>query len=74
MERIAVSSAMNGSGGEQMRERRSVAEVSWEMLLDGVNRSELAKLGRFVSRRSSTPHPSILSTISRRISVDPTLD
>jgi hypothetical protein len=74
MERIAVSSAMNGSGGEQMRERRSVAEVSREMLLDGMNRSELAKLGGFVSRRPLTPHPSILSTISARISTDPTLD
>jgi hypothetical protein len=74
MERIAVSSALNDSGGEQMRERRSVAEVPREMLLYGVNRSELAKLGSFVSRRPLMPHPSILLTISARISADPTLD
>lgn len=60
--------------GEKMRERRSLAEVSREILLDGVNRSELARLGGFVSRRPFTPRPSILSTISMRISADPTLD
>jgi hypothetical protein len=74
MERIAVSSAMNDSGSEQMRERRSVTEVSREMLLDGVNRSELAKLGGFISRTPLTPRLSILSTISARILADPTLD
>ena len=74
MERIAVSSPTNGSGAEQVRERRSIAEVSRDMLLDGVNRSELVKLRGVVSRRPSSPHPSILSTISARISSHPTYD
>jgi hypothetical protein len=74
MERVAVSSPVKGSGGEQVRERRSIAEVSRDMLLDGVSRSELAKLGGVVSRKPSSPHPRILSTIRARISSDPTHD
>lgn len=70
MERIAVSSPAN-LGGEQVRERRSIVEVSRNMLSDEVNRIELAKLGGVVSRGPSSPHPSILSTISARISSDP---
>jgi hypothetical protein len=72
MERITVSPPATRPGAEQVRERRPIAEASRDTLLDGVNRSELAKLGGVVLRRPSPPLPRILSAISARISSDPT--
>ncbi len=68
MERIAISSPVNSARIEQVRDRLSIAEVSREMLLDGVNSGELARLGSVFSRRLSSPHSSILSSVSARIS------
>lgn len=74
MQRIAASSPASGPGFEQVEEHQSIAEVSRDILLDGVNRGELAKLGGVVSKRPLSFHPRILSTISARTSSDPTHD
>lgn len=61
MERIAVSPLKTGTSSVQIRQRRSMVEISRDMLLDGVNHNMLAKLCSVVSVRPSTPHRSIFS-------------
>jgi len=74
MERITISPPTNRPEAEHVQERRSIAEVSRDILLDGVNRSELAKLGGVVLRRPSPPHQRIMSAISAKISSDSSHD
>jgi hypothetical protein len=50
--------------------RLSIAEESREMLLSGVNQSELAKLGSVVSRRKSVPRSYRPPSTLRKISFD----
>jgi hypothetical protein len=72
MEMIAISLPANGPGGEHVPEHRSIAEVSRDMLLDGVNHSELAKLGEVVSGRPLPLRPGALPAISGKVSCDHT--
>jgi hypothetical protein len=57
IERIAFSSPGAPRTTIYGTKRRSIAEESREILLSGINRSELARLGSVVTRRYSSPHP-----------------
>lgn len=67
---FAISSPRVPRNSRGNMKRLSIAEESREMLLSGVNQSELAKLGSVVSRRKSVPRSYRPPSTSRKISFD----